>query len=71
MERCGFVGDARERRDRLRGDVGLLRGDAAVLDREVGRVARGIDALDPGTRQRASIGMKPPGPPGTPGTDGP
>ena len=31
--------------DRLRRDVGLLGGDPAVLDREVGRVASRVDAL--------------------------
>src|SRR5580704_11258425 len=40
------VGDACKRRNCLGGDVGLLRGDPTVLDREVGRVAGGVDALD-------------------------
>ena len=72
MERRGFGRDAGERGDRLRGDVGLLRGDPAVLDREIGRVARGPDAVDTGhlavnvdrdeTADRT---------PGTPGTEGP
>ena len=48
MERRGFGRDARERGDCLRGDVGLLRGDPAVLDREIGRVARGPYPVDTG-----------------------
>ena len=39
-------GGAGQRGDRPRGGVRLLGGDAAVLDREVGRVAGGVDALE-------------------------
>ena len=42
VDRC-----AGERGDRLGRRVGLLRGDPAELDGEIGRVARGVDTLEP------------------------
>jgi hypothetical protein len=46
VERLALDVGAGECSDRRRGGVGLLRGDAAVLDREVGRVAGGVDVGD-------------------------
>ena len=47
VERLRFDRRAGERGDRLGGRVRLLGGDAALLDREVGRVAGREDALEP------------------------
>ena len=57
--------------DRLGDRVGLLRGEAALLDREGRRVARGVDAGDAGTRPCASTGMKPRASAGRPASAGP
>ena len=46
LKRLGCDRGAGQRGDRLRRRVGLLGAEAAVLDREVDRVAGGVDALD-------------------------
>ena len=72
MERRGGGRDAGERGDRLRGDVGLLGGDTAVLDRKISRVARGPDAVDTGhlavNVDRDETADRTPGHPGHGGT---
>ena len=46
VEAPGRYRSSSQRRDRLRGNVCLLRADAAVLDGKVGRVAGRVDVLD-------------------------
>ena len=45
VKRWRLGGDSRKRGDRLRGDIGLLRGDTAMLDRKGGRVPGGKHAI--------------------------